>query len=202
MNIIKNVPNYKCDLERIMIMSLVSILLIAIGLAMDAFAVSISSGIAIKNLKIGHSIKIGSFFGVFQAIMPILGWLAGNSFVKYAGKYSRWVAFLLLLFIGGKMIYESFVIEESEAKKDVLSMINLLLLAIATSIDALAVGVTFSLLKIDVMEPSVIIGIVTFFISVIGVYLGNKLGDLFGNKIEIIGGIILIGIGVKILVVG
>ncbi len=183
-------------------MSLVSIFLIAIGLAMDAFAVSISSGVAIKNLKIKNYIKIGAFFGIFQAIMPILGWSAGNSFSKYVDPYSKWIAFFLLLFIGEKMIYEAFVIEEEEAKRDVLSMINLLLLAIATSIDALAVGITFSLLKVNVVEPAIIIGIVTFVISIIGVYSGNKLGDMFGNKIEIIGGIILIGIGVKILIIG
>lgn len=183
-------------------MGLLTILLISVGLAMDAFAVSISSGIAIKRLEIKSFIKIGSFFGMFQGIMPILGWSLGNNFAKNVESYSKWIAFFLLILIGGKMIYESFVIEEDLEKKDILSMLNLLFLAIATSIDALAVGITFSVLKINILEPAIIIGGVTFILSIIGVYIGNKLGDLFGNKIEIIGGVILIGIGIKILIVG
>jgi len=183
-------------------MNIVTILIISVGLAMDAFAVSISSGIAIKKLNIKNFIKIGSFLGVFQGIMPVLGWSFGKFFSKYIENYSKWIAFFLLLLIGGKMIYESFIIKENEEEKDVLSMINLLFLAIATSIDALVVGITFSVLKIDIIKPAIIIGGVTFVMSVIGVYIGNKLGDLFENKIEIVGGVILILIGIKILVLG
>ncbi len=183
-------------------MNTVTILIISIGLAMDAFAVSISSGIAIKKLKIKNFIKIGSFFGIFQGIMPVLGWSLGRSFSKYIESYSRWIAFFLLVLIGGKMIYESFIIKETEKETDILSMINLLFLAIATSIDALAVGIAFSVLDINIIKPAIIIGGVTFIMSVIGVYIGDKLGDLFGKKIEIAGGLILILIGIKILVLG
>jgi len=181
-------------------MDLIIILFIAIGLAMDAFAVSITSGIRIRNLRIKHAFKIAIFFGSFQAFMPVIGWLAGLSLRDFISEIDHWIAFGLLSLIGCKMIYESITIDPSEKKLDPLNVYVLLILAIATSIDALAVGVSFAFLKVLIATPIIVIGIVTFLLSFIGVFIGNKLGHFFEKKIEIIGGLILIGIGVKILV--
>lgn len=175
------------------------IILIAIGLAMDAFAVSITSGITIQCLRLRHAFRIALFFGLFQAIMPVIGWLAGMSLRNYVERYDHWLAFGLLVFIGGKMIYEAVWVREIEKKCDPLNLVVLLGLAVATSIDALAVGVTFAFLKIKVFTPAVIIGVITFIISFSGVFIGNKVGGRLGSKMEVFGGIILIGIGVKIL---
>jgi putative Mn2+ efflux pump MntP len=175
------------------------IIFIAIGLAMDAFAVSITSGITIECLKIKHAFRIALFFGLFQALMPILGWLAGIGLKQYVEAFDHWIAFGLLLFIGGKMIYEALWISEVEKKCDPLNLYVLLGLAIATSIDALAVGVTFAFIKIPIITPALVIGVITFSISFSGVFIGNRLGDQLGSKMEVIGGIILIGMGVKIL---
>lgn len=180
-------------------MDILSILFIAIGLAMDAFAVSVASGCVIKKLKLKHAVKIGIFFGGFQAIMPVVGWLSGLTVKNYIQSFDHWVAFGLLSVIGGKMIWESFQLEKEEYS-DPLKSSRLLLLAIATSIDALAVGITFAVLKISIILPVIIIGVITFILSVAGVYLGNKTGHLFEKKIELLGGFILIGIGVKILI--
>lgn len=180
-------------------MNPLSILFIAIGLAMDAFAVSISSGITINRLKLRHAILIASFFGTFQAIMPILGWLGGSSIASYIENFDHWVAFSLLFFIGSKMIYEAYKIEEIEEDKNPLNVYILFIMSIATSIDALAVGLSFAVLKVTVIYPAIVIGIVTFLMSLIGVYIGKKFGHLFEKKVEIIGGLILIFIGIKIL---
>ena len=145
------------------------IILIAIGLSMDAFAVSITSGVTIKNLKVKHALKIAAYFGIFQAVMPLIGYLAGISLNKYITSYDHWIAFILLAFIGGKMIYEGFQIEKCEMNKDCLNSVTLLVLAIATSIDALAVGVVFSSLSISVLMPVAIIGFITFVICFAGV---------------------------------
>ena len=175
------------------------ILLIAVGLAMDAFAVSITSGITIDCLKIRYAFRIALFFGLFQAFMPIIGWLAGVGLKQYVEKFDHWIAFGLLVFIGGKMIYEAVWIREVEKKCDPLNVIVLLGLAVATSIDALAVGVTFAFIRVPIITPAIIIGVITFFISLCGVFIGNRMGDRLGSKMEVIGGVILIGIGVKIL---
>lgn len=180
-------------------MDLVSMILIGLSLAMDAFAVSISSGVTLKKYHIGHAFRIALFFGLFQAIMPLIGWSAGLSFKTQVDTFSHWIAFLILLVIGCKMIYESILIKEDNRKCDPTNLLVLSGLAIATSIDALAIGVSFSLLNITITEPVIIIGLVTFITSFIGVYLGDKFGILFGNKIEIFGGIVLILIGIKIL---
>lgn len=180
-------------------MNTLSILFIAIGLAMDAFAVSISSGITINRLKLRHAILIASFFGTFQAVMPIIGWLGGSSIASYIEKFDHWIAFILLLFIGSKMIYEAYKIEEADENRDPLNIYILFLMSIATSIDALAVGLSFAILKVTVIYPAMIIGIVTFFMSLAGVYIGERFGHLFEKKMEIAGGIILILIGTKIL---
>jgi len=180
-------------------MNNLSILFIAVGLSMDAFAVSISSGLAIKKLKIRHAFLIASFFGLFQAIMPILGWLSGVKVRNFISSFDHWLAFLILSIIGGKMIYEATKLEEAAQKTDPLNIYLLFLLAIATSLDALAVGLSFALLNIKVIIPAVIIGITTFLFSLSGVFIGKKFGHFFEKKIEIIGGIILICIGIKIL---
>ena len=179
-------------------MSLINILLISIGLAMDAFAVSISNGMAVKCFKKRFAFKVALFYGGFQAIMPIVGWAAGLSFRKYIESYDHWIAFGLLFLIGAKMIYESRNDNENACNPE--KTLFLFTMAIATSIDALAVGISFSCLQINIILPVILIGLVTFVLSFIGVFLGNKFGNLFGKKMELIGGLILIGIGTKILI--
>lgn len=180
-------------------MDFVSIILIALGLAMDAFAVSIASGVTIKNIKAKHALKIGLFFGAFQAIMPVIGWLAGLSLKNFISSFDHWVVFGILCFIGAKMIYESTKLKEEKQDNDPLNGFVLLILAIATSIDALAVGISFAFLKIAIFTPVLVIGGITFILSFCGVYIGDRLGHFFESKIEVLGGIILIGIGTKIL---
>jgi len=181
-------------------MNIISIIFIAFGLAMDAFAVSITSGITIKSLKINNALKIAAFFGLFQAIMPIIGWLSGLSFREIISDVDHWIAFGLLFLIGCKMIYESSKMEVDNNKINPLNLYVLLMLSIATSIDALAIGLTLSFLNVSIILPSIIIGAITFLLSVIGVYFGNKFGHYFERKIEMVGGFILIGIGIKILI--
>ncbi|MDP8267965.1 MAG: manganese efflux pump MntP family protein [Candidatus Tenebribacter davisii] len=181
-------------------MNIVTIILIAFGLAMDAFAVSIASGVTLKCFKVCPAIRVAFFFGGFQALMPVLGWLAGTSFQHYIAAFDHWVAFGLLTFIGGKMIYESFLFGKTKSNCDPNKLSTVFILAIATSIDALAVGLSFAVLNIQIIQPAIIIGIITFILSLLGVYLGGKIGSLFENKIELIGGIVLIGIGLKILI--
>lgn len=176
-------------------MDLISIFLLSIGLAMDAFSVSITRGLTLKcNIK--YALTIAIFFGGFQALMPVLGWYSGMQLQSLISTVAPWIAFILLALIGIKMIYESF---SSEEECNVFSLKELLVLSIATSIDAFAVGVTFAILNISIITPIIIIGLVTFVLSFIGVYIGKNMGHLFGNKIEILGGLILIAIGLKIL---
>ncbi len=166
---------------------------------MDAFSVSITNGLANKSFKTINAFKLGISFGSFQAIMLVLGWLAGISIIDFISGFDHWVAFGLLCFIGGRMIYES-------TKKGSGKLISsfgigtLLMLSIATSIDALAVGMSLSFLNVPIITPALIIGIVTFSLSFIGVYLGNHFGHFLGNKVEILGGLILIIIGLRILI--
>lgn len=166
---------------------------------MDAFAVSIVSGATYKRLKVRHALRMAGFFGGFQALMPIIGYLAGTAVRHHAELYDHWIAFGLLAGVGGKMIYESFKIEEAEKQRDPTNIIVLLILSVATSIDALAIGVTLSMVADAVVEAAIIIGVITFGLSLGGVYIGKRFGHFFENKIEIAGGLILIGIGVKIL---
>jgi len=180
-------------------MDLITIIFIAIALAMDAFAVSIVSGLTIKSLKIQNALMIALFFGLFQGIMPIVGWLAGLSFRDLISSIDHWIAFGLLGAIGCKMIYESSKMEGSKKNIDPLNLYILLILSIATSIDALAVGLSLSFLKVSIAFPAIVIGIITFSLSVIGVYIGDRFGHFFEKKIEIIGGLILICIGIRIL---
>jgi len=198
--------------------SFITVFLIALGLAMDAFAVAVSCGFMIKQLHLRYAMRVAVFFGLFQAVMPLLGWLSGCTIRDYIQAFDHWVAFGLLAFIGGKMIYESFMIKEidtcktcpyaadgtcpefQERIKQQFSVRTLFILAVATSIDALAVGVSISILGEPIVMPSIVIGIVAFVMSLAGVIIGNKVGHLFESKIEIIGGLVLIGIGIKILI--
>ncbi|MGB9928302.1 MAG: manganese efflux pump MntP family protein [Methanosarcina sp.] len=172
--------------------------LLALGLAMDAFAVSMSSGTTIRPFRLNDALKLAIFFGTFQAFMPVLGWLGGNTVSSFVSEYAPWIAFLLLALIGSKMIYEAFYGNE-EAKVNSLNYSILFVLAIATSIDALAVGISFAFLKTPIFEPVIIIGLVTFFMSFCGAILGYRIGHFFENEVEILGGFILIGLGIKIL---
>jgi putative Mn2+ efflux pump MntP len=180
-------------------MKLGTILFIAIGLAMDAFAVSVVTGSVYKDFKVRHALRMALFFGGFQAVMPVIGFLAGLGLVNYIAPYDHWVAFALLFFVGGKMIYESFRIEAAERDRNPANLSILLLLSFATSIDALAVGMTLSLLRAPIALAVTIIGLVTFGLSYGGVYLGKRFGHFFESKVEIVGGLILIAIGVKIV---
>lgn len=177
-----------------------AIILIAIGLAMDAFAVSIVCGVSIKNIKIRHVLVIAGTFGFFQGLMPLIGWAAGRGFRGLIERVDHWLAFALLVVIGGKMIYESFCLDQEDDQGDLaLAAGRLLVLAIATSIDALAVGFTFACLQVEIVAPALIIGLVTLLLSMVGVVIGDRIGHLFEGKIELVGGLILIGIGTKIL---
>lgn len=172
--------------------------LLGLGLSMDAFAVSMSSGTTIRPFHVSHAFKLAIFFGGFQALMPVLGWLGGNMVSGFVSVYASWIASGLLAFIGIKMIYEAFY-GSPDGKAGSLSYPVLFVLAVATSIDALAVGISFAFLKTSILEPAVIIGCVTFFISFCGAIVGYRIGHFFENEVEILGGLILIGLGIKIL---
>lgn len=176
-------------------------LLIAFGLAMDAFAVSVASGACARTPSRGQALKMAAYFGGFQMLMPLLGWAGGISLKGAIGGFDHWVAFALLTFVGGKMLYESFTGEEGACSTgaDTFGNRNLLLLAVATSIDALAVGLSFSLLGASIWMPVLLIGAVTFLLSFAGVFAGAGFGHLLEKKAEVLGGLVLIGIGVKIL---
>ena len=182
---------------------LVEFLLLGVGLAMDAFAVSICKGLAMRKVNKKQAVIIALFFGGFQAIMPVIGWLLCKGFQTYIEAFDHWIAFALLAFIGVKMIIETLrekeddvVIEEMDPPLDMKEM---LMLAIATSIDALAVGISLAALDRPIVESATIIGVVTFVISIIGVYIGNFFGNRYKKRAELTGGIILGLIGVKIL---
>ncbi len=175
---------------------------VGFGLAMDAFAVSVTSGISIKNMKIRHALIIAATFGAFQAIMPVIGWLIGGRAREFIITIDHWIAFALLGLIGAKMIYEGLKIDEQvEKESNPLNIHILFALAVATSIDALVVGLTLSVININIFLPVLIIGIITFIMSFSGVWLGNRYGHIFNTaKLEILGGLILIALGLKILI--
>ena len=182
-------------------MDFISTLLIAIALAMDAFSVSLTKGFTLKNITKSQALWFGIFFGGFQALMPVLGWLGGIQLEWLITTFAPWVAFILLLLIGSNMIRESFSNDEEDSS-DKFSFKELTLLAIATSIDAFAVGITYAVLKTDILIPIIMIGVTAFIFTLIGLYLGKKIGNYFGDKFEILGGVILILLGVKILLEG
>lgn len=179
-------------------MGLVEILLLAVGLAMDAFAVSICKGLSMKKMNWNKAIIIALYFGVFQALMPVLGYFLGTTFERLVTKFDHWVAFILLIAIGGNMIKEAFD-KEDEKKNDKVDFKTMIVLALATSIDALAVGITFAFLDVNLILAVSIIGIITFIISILGVKMGNRFGNKYQNKAELAGGVILILLGTKIL---
>jgi len=179
-------------------MTIIEIILISIGLSMDAFAVSICKGLSMKKMDIKSAIIIGLYFGLFQGIMPIIGFLLGSSFSSLIGSIDHWIAFVLLGIIGANMIKESFD-DEIEKRNDNIDFKTMIVLSIATSIDALATGITFAFFKVNVVYVSIFIGIMTCIISIFGVKIGNKFGDKYQNKAEFTGGTILILMGIKIL---
>lgn len=172
---------------------------LSFGLAADAFAVAVSSGLAIKHMKVNKALKIALFFGGFQALMPLIGWFIGLSFSFWIAPIDHWIAFGLLTFIGSKMIYESLQTEECAKKFNPLDTGTLITLSVATSLDALAAGIGFAVLKTSIGPVVSAIGFITFLVVFVGVFIGNKCGDLFGKKIELLGGAILIAIGTNIL---
>ena len=181
-------------------MGFFELFLIAVGLSMDAFAVALCKGLAMRLLDMKQAAVIALFFGGFQAGMPLLGWLLGSAFKEYITAFDHWIAFGLLLFIGGKMIYEALQPDEDESKDSGRPDIKeLLLLAIATSIDALAVGITFAFLHTAILPAVALIGVTTFGLSLLGVALGHRFGIRWKSKAEIVGGVVLVLIGVKIL---
>ena len=179
-------------------MGVLEILLLGIGLAMDAFAVSICKGLSMKKMNWKNAIIIALYFGGFQALMPMIGYFLGTTFESLVTIFDHWIAFVLLSVIGGNMIKESFDKEE-EKKNDDVDFKTMIVLALATSIDALAVGITFAFLDVNLLLAISIIGIITFIISILGVKVGNKFGDRYQNKAELVGGIILVVLGIKIL---
>ncbi len=180
-------------------MGIVEIIFIAIGLAMDAFAVSVCKGLSMKKMSWKKAIIIALYFGIFQALMPVIGYALGIGFEESIKFIDHWIAFCLLAFIGGNMIKEALSKEEDDNQNDDVNFKTMVVLAVATSIDALAVGVTFAFLNVNLIFAISIIGILTFIISLLGVKIGNVFGDKFEKKAELAGGIILILIGLKIL---
>ena len=181
-------------------MSLVEIFLIAVSLALDAFAVSVSSGISIPGFGVRHALKLGCWFGGFQFAMPLMGWFLGSSVSRYIEAVDHWVAFGLLALIGGRMVWGSLRGDGAEEAPEDLSARRLCLLAIATSIDALAVGVSMAFMPVNVLLSAAVIGVVAFALSVVGGLAGKRLGALFQKRAELAGGLVLIGIGLKILI--
>lgn len=180
-------------------MSLLEVVIIAIGLAMDAFAVSVVVGGSRFNIGIRPGFRLSLHFGLFQFLMPVLGWIAGFKIASYVAAFDHWIAFALLAYVGGKMFYDGLKGEEISLASDPTRKMQLILLSVATSIDALAVGFSFSLLSVNILQVSTLIGVITFAISAIGVFAGKFAGKILGKWATLSGGIILCLIGVKIL---
>ena len=181
-------------------MSFISIFLIALALSMDAFSVAMAIGAAGSKLNSYAVLRLATAFGIFQFVMPILGWLLGKTVVSYISDYDHWIAFGLLLIVGLRMIKEYFDKDEKERTKDPTKGWSLLILSIATSIDALAVGVSFAFFDVNIYYASAIIGVVCFIITALGMIFGKALSRILGKKAVLLGGIVLIGIGIKIVV--
>ena len=179
-------------------MGVLELVLLSIGLGMDAFAVSVCKGISMKKMNWKKAIIIGLYFGGFQALMPVIGYYLGSAFESLITNVDHWIAFILLGIIGGKMIKDSFG-DESENCNDDVSFKTMFVLAVATSIDALAIGITFAFLNVNLGLAVSLIGIITFILAVAGTKIGNRFGDKYEKKAEFVGGVILILLGVKIL---
>jgi len=181
-------------------MDFLTLFFIALGLSMDAFAVSVTEGLSVREKRMKSCLRIGFCFGGFQALMPVVGWLAGLRLEKWITSFDHWVAFGLLAFVGIRMIVGSYATESKKKNGARLGNAELLMLGVATSIDALAVGLSFAFLKVAIIWPAVFIGLVTFSLSSVGVLLGRKIGAHAQGHLERLGGVILIAIGLKILV--
>jgi putative Mn2+ efflux pump MntP len=183
-----------------------SLLALSVGLAMDAFAVAISMGLTLPRVRTTQMLRLAVAFGGFQALMPVVGWLAGRTLAGqgWVAAYDHWIAFVLLGGLGAKMIYEARFLPDSEedkaVEKDPTMSVTLIVLAIATSIDALLVGVSLSLLRVTIFGPSIVIGLTAAAFAAVGIHLGHRFGHKLGTKVEVFGGLALIAIGVRILV--
>lgn len=180
-------------------MNFIEILVLSLGLAMDATAVSMTDGLSNRKIKISKTLLIGFVFGFFQAMMPLLGFLFGNLFAELIESLDHWIALLLLGYLGGKMLYEGLKKGTEEEVKE-LNIKTLLVQGVATSIDAFAVGISFATLHVNIVLAVCLIGIITMVLSIIGVWIGKKFGDLLNNKATILGGLILVGMGIKIFI--
>lgn len=181
-------------------MGFIELLLLAVSLSMDAFAVSVCKGLALPRITGKQACLVGAWFGGFQMLMPALGYLLGSAFAQYITSFDHWIAFVLLAFIGGKMVWEALHEDPEEVcPQPRLDLKELFMLAVATSIDALAVGITFAFLQVNIWGAVSLIAATTFVLSVIGVWVGNRFGSRFQTKAEIAGGVILVLIGLKIL---
>jgi len=180
-------------------MDIISITLIAIGLSMDSFAVSLTNGLTIKTLNVKQILIISFVMAMFQALMPLVGWFAGIGFEKYIKEFDHWVAFILLSFIGVKMIYEG--LKKNDVEKNTeLKIFTIIGQSFATSIDAFAVGISFAFFNFSIIKPILIIGLVTFIFSIIGLQVGKYFGKKIGRYVEVLGGVMLTSIGLKILI--
>ena len=180
-------------------MGLIELIILSVGLAMDAFAVAICKGLGIKKVTLKKAGIVGAYFGVFQAVMPLIGYLVGFRFQDKIKAVDHWIAFILLVVIGINMVKESLSKDEEKIEEADLGFKSMIMLSISTSIDALAVGITFAFLKVSIIPAVALIGIITLVISMSGVKIGNVFGDKFKSKAELLGGVILICIGLKIL---
>ena len=179
-------------------MSLMELFLIAVGLSMDAFAVSVCKGLSVRKATVKHALCVGLYFGGFQALMPLIGYLLGTQFESVITSVDHWIAFCLLAFIGGNMIREALSREE-EKLDDSFSFRTMMTLAVATSIDALAMGVTFAFLRVDIVPAVLLIGATTFVLSAVGLKVGNVFGAKYKARAELFGGVVLVLMGLKIL---
>jgi len=173
---------------------------LALALAMDAFAVALGTGAVLSRLTGRHLFRLGFHFGLFQALMPVIGWLVGLTIMQWVEAWDHWIAFSLLAIIGGRMIYEAFSDEEKTDDRDPTKGLSLVLLSIATSIDALAVGFSLSVIGVSIWMPALVIGLVAGVLTIVGMLLGGRIGDRWGSRVEIFGGLVLIAIGIKILI--
>ncbi len=181
-------------------METATILGIAVALAMDALSVAVAAGISLPEVTGRHVFRLAWHFGLFQFMMPVIGWAAGRVASDYVAAYDHWVAFALLIFIGVKMVRESFEKAEKRSGPDPTRGLSLVMLSVATSIDALAVGMSLAMLRVPIIVPSLIIGFVCGLLTLVGVRVGRRIGALLGKRIECVGGLVLIAIGIKILV--
>lgn len=173
---------------------------IAVALAMDAFAVALAAGLTLDEMNGRHLFRLGWHFGLFQAMMPVFGWLAGMTVQHHIAAYDHWIAFGLLSFVGGKMIYEAlFAMPDEVRSSDPTRGWSLVMLSVATSIDALAVGLTLAMLGVSIWMPALIIGLVAGVLTVAGMLLGRRIGGIWGKRVEVLGGLVLVAIGLRIL---